>query len=148
MEHQFTEIQVSYKPTFPKADLPVISSPEQAYEALMKIWDHNTISYREEFIILLLNNAKQCLGWHKISIGGSKSTIVDPAAIFSVALKSHSSSLILAHNHPSGVLEASHADIALTKRLCEGARLIGNSIDDHIIITADGYLSFRDKGLI
>ena len=83
-------------------------------------WDADLIEYQEEFKILLLNRANKVLGIVAISRGGVVGTIADPKVIFAAALTCNSSSIILAHNHPSGNLQPSHADLNLTKKMLEG----------------------------
>ena len=128
--------------------LPQVTSPERAYEYLLQVWDMDTINYKEEFIVLLLNNAKRVLGWAKISSGGSTATIVEPVMVFQVALLTHANSIILAHNHPSGRMEASMSDIALTKKIHEIGGVLGVSIDDHLVISSQSYLSFREQKIL
>ncbi len=127
--------------------LPQVTSPEKAYEYLLQIWDMDTINYKEEFVVLLLNNAKRVLGWAKISSGGSSATIVEPAMVFQVALLTHASSIILAHNHPSGRMEASMSDIALTKKIARIGNLMSIEVDDHLIISSALFTSLRRKEL-
>lgn len=103
---------------------------------------------REEFNILLLNRANHVLGWFNVSIGGVASTVVDPKVIFSVALKCNASGIILSHNHPSGNLNPSDADLNLTKKLNSGGKLLEINILDHLILTTDRYYSFADEGML
>ena len=103
---------------------------------------------KEVFIVAFLNNAKYLTGYRKISSGGSTATIVDPAEVMRQAVLNEAQSLLLLHNHPSGQLSESKADIQLTKRLVESGKLLGIPIDDHIIIAGDGYTSLRTKGII
>jgi len=124
MENSIAEVSLKYKTNTPLESLPVIDTPKKAEELLRKVWDHDAILLKEEFIVLLLNNAKRCLGWTKISSGGATATIVDPAPVFQVALLGNASSIILAHNHPSGLLQESAADINLTNRIVKAGRLI------------------------
>lgn len=102
----------------------------------------------EEFWILLLNKANKVLEKTLISKGGLASTIADPKIIFKAALNHQAANVILAHNHPSGNLKPSNADISLTKKLIEGAKLLDLAILDHIIFTDKGYFSFADEGLL
>lgn len=139
------EVSLAYKATQSVETLPSITSPEEAHEYLRSIWDQNTIELREEFLVVLLNNAKKVLGWSRISTGGSTATIVEPSAIFQLALLGKASSIICCHNHPSGNLKASSADIQLTKRIKEVGDLLGIPLDDHIILTRSGYVSLRDE---
>lgn len=101
----------------------------------------------EEFWILLLNRAHKVLSKHLISKGGQAGTIADPKIIFNIALENHAAALILVHNHPSGNLKPSHADLELTKKLRSAGQLLDMPVLDHLIITDHGFLSFGDEGL-
>ena len=84
---------------------------------------------QEEFKVLLLNRSNRVIGVYDASTGGICGTVVDPRLILATALKSLSVSLILAHNHPSGVLDPSHADLAVAARVWEeglGTALVDN----------------------
>src|SRR5690606_1039682 len=97
---------------------------------------------------LLLNRANKVLGIVPISKGGTSATIADPKLIFVSAIKSNASAIILAHNHPSGNLQPSTADISLTKKIMEGGKLLDVPVIDHIIVTGHGYYSFADEGAL
>jgi DNA repair protein RadC len=146
--HTIAEVSLAYKASQPVETLPTITSPAEAAEYLRSIWDLNTLQLREEFIVILLNNAKKVLGWSRISTGGSTATIVEPSAVFQLALLGKADSIICAHNHPSGNLKNSQADTLLTRRLKDAGKLLGVALDDHIILTQGGYLSLREEGLI
>ena len=145
---QIAEVSLAYKSSQNVDKLPIITGPEEAAYYLRSIWTPDTLELREEFVIVLLNNAKRVLGWSLISSGGSTATIVEPSAVFQTAMLGKAESIICAHNHPSGNRKESKTDIKLTKRLCEAGRMLGIPVDDHIIMTRDGYTSFRNKGLI
>ena len=81
-----------------------------------------------------------------VSQGGIANTVADPKLIFGCALKAAASGIILAHNHPSGSLQASHADIDLTKKLRYGGKLLDIQVLDPIIMTSESYYSFADEG--
>jgi DNA repair protein RadC len=83
-----------------------------------------------------------------VSQGGIAVTVADPKVIFVCALKAAASGMILAHNHPSGNLVVSQADIDLTKKLSAGGRLLEIAVLDHIIMTNESYLPFADEGLL
>ncbi|MFH5883675.1 JAB domain-containing protein [Halalkalibaculum sp. DA3122] len=142
------EISLKYEPCILPSELPSVTGPQDAERILREVWDADKIQLREEFMVLLLNTAKKCLGWSKISSGSSSATIVDPATIFQVALLSNATSIILAHNHPSGNLEPSESDKKLTHRIKESGKLLGIQVDDHLIITADSYISFKVRGIL
>ncbi len=102
----------------------------------------------EEFWVLFLNRAHLILGKERISIGGFSATVVDPKVVFKKALDRNASSVILVHNHPSGSLKASQADIDLTKKLVGAGELLDITVLDHLIVAQEGYFSFSDAGLL
>jgi DNA repair protein RadC len=106
------------------------------------------LEYFEEFKILLLNNSNKVLGSYDVSSGGITGTVVDIRIIFTAALKSNATSIIMMHNHPSGTLIASQADIAITQKVKEAGRLLEISLLDHLIITSESYFSFADDGAL
>jgi len=138
------EIQLSYRPTCRSG--PVISSSHDAYEELLKWFPKETISLQERFVALYLNRANRVLGAYLASSGGITGTVADPRLIMTVALKSAAVSIILSHNHPSGNLKASAADIQLTKKIQEAGQLLDIQVVDHLILSYDGYYSFADEG--
>ncbi len=103
---------------------------------------------QEHFYVAFLNNSRVMTGYKKISSGGSNSTIVEPAEVIRQAILNQANSIILAHNHPSGHLRVSRADISLTRRLKKAGELVKIEIDDHIIVAGDGYISMRQRGLV
>lgn len=102
----------------------------------------------EAFWIVLLNRANRVIKKHQISQGGVAGTVADPKLIFKIALEELASGIVLAHNHPSGNLNASQADIDLTKKLKESGKLLEIQVLDHLIIAGKKYLSFADEGLM
>ncbi len=101
----------------------------------------------EEFWILLLNRSNHVIGRANISIGGTAGTIVDAKIIFKKALEMQASGLILCHNHPSGSLQPSQADISVTRKLKQGGTYLDINILDHLIVSEKGYCSLADEGL-
>ena len=102
----------------------------------------------EEVNCLLMNRSRGCIGVVNISKGGTQGTFVDSKIIFGAALMAGASHIVMSHNHPSGVLRPSKQDIEVTQKINTGASCIDVMLDDHIIITENGYFSFRDNGLI
>jgi len=102
----------------------------------------------EAFWIVLLNRANRVIKKHQISQGGVAGTVADPKIIFKIALEELASGVILAHNHPSGNLTASKADIDLTKKLKESGKLLEIEVLDHLIIAGKNYMSFADEGFM
>jgi DNA repair protein RadC len=150
MENQFkvSEIEISYRPAFRLSEKPRVSSSDVVYRILDQHWDHNKLELVEEFKIMLLNRQNRVLGVLNVAQGGFSEVIADPKVIFSAALKACASGIILSHNHPSAELRPSEADIKLTRKMVEGGKLLGIEVHDHIIISAYGYYSFMDEGMM
>jgi DNA repair protein RadC len=124
-----------------------VAGSRDVYDVLQRIWSPR-IDHVEEFMVLCLNRANRVLGWAKISQGGLSGTVADPKVIFQVALKSNACSLILAHNHPSGNLQPSEADIHLTRKLKDAGVLLDLPVLDHLIVSSEGFYSFANEGLL
>jgi len=103
---------------------------------------------KEQFWVILLNRANRILKKEQISSGGVTGTVADPKIIFKAALDQYASSIILVHNHPSGNLKPSQADIDLTNKMKSAGKLLEIPVLDHIIFGDEGYLSFADEGMI
>jgi DNA repair protein RadC len=102
----------------------------------------------EEFWVIYLNRRSRIIYKTMVSQGGLTSTIADPRIIFRIALDVHASSLIIAHNHPSGDVDPSQADLHITRKLFEGAKIFDLQLVDHLIISGNNYCSFADSGLL
>lgn len=102
----------------------------------------------EEFWVIMLNRANQVTKKQQISSGGVSGTVADPKIIFKMALDELASSIILTHNHPSGNLRPSQADISLTKKLKEAGKMLEIPVLDHLIFTNDAYFSFADANMM
>jgi DNA repair protein RadC len=102
----------------------------------------------EEFWILLLNRANDVMRKERVSLGGVSGTVVDPKIIFKSALDHLACSVILCHNHPSGNVKPSEADIRLTDQLKKAGMLLEIPVLDHVIITNNGFYSFADEGML
>jgi DNA repair protein RadC len=100
----------------------------------------------EQFWVIFLNRASRIIAEKMIGEGGISQVAVDIKKIFIYALEYKASSIICFHNHPSGNLQPSHADIQLTKQLKNAAKIIEIGLLDHLIITENGYYSFADEG--
>ncbi len=144
--HNIAEISIKYEPNFKMSELPKVSSSKDAYVILSGNWEE--MVYRESFKIILLNRGNKALGISTISKGGISGTVADPKIIFQIAIKANASSIILAHNHPSGNMKYSTQDLALTKKITAAGKTLDVAVLDHIILTDSGYYSFADNGLI
>ena len=143
-----SEIQLSYRSAVKPSMRPKISGSEDAYKVLQESWDKSTIELFEQFRVMFVNRSNRVLGLFLVSSGGISGTTVDPKLIFVAALKSGATGLILSHNHPSGNLTPSQADIQLTKKVNDGGKLLDIQLLDHIIVTQDCYFSFADEGIL
>ena len=143
-----SEIEISYTPKQLTFSRPIITTSNDVYEIFKELFDTKLLNIKEECIVLFLNRCNKITGWHKVSSGGITGTVVDIRLILSIALKSLSCGLLIAHNHPSGNLKPSAIDIKLTTSLKEAAKMMDIKLLDHLIITVDGYYSFADEGLI
>jgi DNA repair protein RadC len=97
-------------------------------------------------LILYLNNSNRTVGYSIASIGGITGTLVDIRLVLRDALLTQCTSLILVHNHPSGSLRPSQADIALTDKVQKAAAVMDVKLLDHLILTEDGFYSMADDG--
>jgi DNA repair protein RadC len=86
------------------------------------------------------------MGRSRISTGGMAGTVVDAKILFRKALHAEASAIILCHNHPSGNLFPSQADLDLTKKLVKAGRAVDIPVLDHLIVSERGYYSFADEG--
>lgn len=145
---QVAEIQVSYTPSIAPLQLPQIVSSKTLYDIMFSFWDKETLNYQELFYVAYLNRANRILGIHLHSQGGIAGTVVDVRQILGVALKANASSFILCHNHPSGNLRPSQADIDITQKIKQGAKAMEISLLDHLIITSRDFYSFADEGML
>ncbi|MCM4158433.1 DNA repair protein [Antarcticibacterium flavum] len=149
MKNKVNEISIKYNGNFKIAQAPKITSSMSAKELLFETWNKDQIGLQECFKVILLNNANKVKGIYEVSTGGITGTLVDLRIIFAVILKSLTTSVILAHNHPSGTLKPSEADKSLTQKIKSAGILLDVKILDHLIITPDGdYFSFADEGLL
>lgn len=147
MKSNISEITIQYNPIIKPKDRPKLTSSIQCYEYLLGNWD-NMIYLQEVFCVMLLDQKCGVIGIKEISRGGISGTFVDAKSVFSIALLTYASSIVLAHNHPSGNLRPSAPDIDLTSNLIKCGKMLDIQVQDHLIITPEGYYSFADEGII
>lgn len=124
-----------------------VDSSATASEFIRKFYPVD-LNYREAFVALYLNRANNVQGFTIISTGGLSGTVADPKLIFQNALLCNASSLIVSHNHPSGNVKPSHADINVTKKIKEVGTALNLPLIDHVILTENDLFSFADEGLL
>jgi DNA repair protein RadC len=103
---------------------------------------------REHFIALFLDAAHQVVSYSIVAIGTATSCPIHPRELFQHAVLTGAIAIIIAHNHPSGSINASVEDKNITRKLEEAGRVLGIPIIDHVIFTDDGYFSFDERGWI
>lgn len=132
---QYGEIQIN----------PKINSSRDAYKIM-----HPILSdlQHEEFWVLYLNNSCKVVAKHQVSKGGFTATIVDIRLLFKRALELSAVGLVVCHNHPSGKLKPSSADIQITKKIKEAGETLDIKLLDHLILTEKTYFSFADEGVL
>lgn len=123
---------------------PIIDSVKEAVEHLSDLKGKK----KEHFVALYLNARKQLVHKEIVSIGTLTETVAHPREVFEPAIRNFAASVILAHNHPSKNMEVSDADIKLTEKLIQSGAILDIEVIDHIVISDDGYISFKEKGLL
>lgn len=122
-----------------------ITSSQDVFEYFTSIFGDSNY---EEFYILLLNRANKIIKEVQISEGGISGTVADPKKIFKIAMENNSSAIILCHNHPSGNIQPSDADIKLTNKLKNAGAMLDLPVIDHIILGEENYYSFADENTL
>lgn len=122
-----------------------LTSPDEVRDFLLF-----TLALREQevFGVLLLDNRNRVLLWRELFYGTLNQTAVYPREVVKLALQHNAAAVILVHNHPSGLPEASDADVALTRRLQQAMALIDVRIPDHFIVAGDHTVSMAERGLL
>ena len=145
---QVAEVELVYKSKVQPSERPHITSSLDAYNLIKLLWDQDKIDLVEQFKVLFMNRANKILCLYNLSSGGITGTVADPRLIYAAALKINAVSLILCHNHPSGSLKPSGADIDLTRKIKTAGTYFDMKVFDHLIITSETYFSFSDEGLL
>ena len=120
---------------FEVSERPIIDSPEKALTQLADIRDKK----QEYFVCLTLDGANRLIAKRIITIGTLTASLVHPREVFADAISDCAASIIVAHNHPSGSLNASTDDLQLTDRIKDSAELLGIPLLWHVLITSDSY---------
>ena len=121
-----------------------ITSAKDVYDELKEYQNKQ----QEYFLCLYLDGANHLIQTKVITIGILNQSLVHPREVFSYAIEKRCASIIVAHNHPSGILEASSEDINVTKRLKESSQILGIELLDHLIFTESGFISLKEDGIL
>ena len=129
---------------------PKLNSSTDSYKLLCKFLKPEITRMQEVFCLIGINNANVPIGWSLSATGGVAGVVADPKIIFATAISWMASGIIVCHNHPSGNLTPSQADVELTKKLVAAGRTLDIKVMDHIIINGEltDYYSFADNGVI
>ncbi len=122
----------------------LLLTPQDVWNELKDIRDNK----KEHFLVFFLDSRNQEIKREVISVGTLNANLVHPREVFEPAIRHSAAQVIIAHNHPSGDPKPSTADLEITKRLTEAGKLMGIEVADHIIITKNSYISFREERLI
>lgn len=122
-----------------------IRSPKDSYECIKPFLENRD---REYFIVVSLDTKNQPMSINICHIGNLNSSIVHPREVFKAAILSNACSVLIGHNHPSGIVDPSHEDKEITNRLVSAGNILGIEVLDHIIVGDDTYLSFKEQALI
>lgn len=146
-EKFLNEIKVQYERKPISLGKGKVKCSSDVVEILKEIYDKYRIGFQEEVIVLMFSFTNQLIGYFKLSSGGLTSTVVDTRIIFSVALKSLATNVIISHNHPSGNMLPSKQDDELTRRIVDAGKILDISLLDHIIVSPQfDYFSYADEG--
>lgn len=147
-DNNIAEVRLIYSNRVSASDRPQVRSSVDALKLFRESWDKETIELYEECKLMLLNRANKVLGIAQISQGGISGTVTDVRIVLQYALKANASAIVLCHNHPSGNLQPSDADLKITSKLKEAAMIHEINFLDHLIITAGSFYSMADMGCI
>lgn len=144
---QLPKITISFKVTRPTNYSPtIIKRSEELADVVRNLFDSKTFDWTEEMLLMCLNRRNEIMHYSKISQGGMTGTVCDVRVVMLTALQSAATSIVLAHNHPSGSLKPSQQDIQITEQVRQAGLVHEIKLLDHIIFTTDSFYSMRDEG--
>ena len=128
----------------------IVDSPQAMYDILKAtlLAEDEIDQDKEHFWVIHLDARNRIKALELVSLGTINASIVHPREVFTRAVALRSSSLILAHNHPSGDLQPSTQDIEITEKLVQAGEILRIDIVDNLVITKDGFYSFKQEGLL
>ena len=144
-----SEVKLVYRTNVKASERFQVKTSKDAFEIFWEAWDQDSIEHVEEFKLMLLTRSNKVLGIASISKGGISGTVTDVRVILQYAIKANASGIIICHNHPSGNLQPSESDLAITRKVKDSAVLMDIQLLDHLIINPEGrYYSMADEGII
>jgi DNA repair protein RadC len=143
------EVDVIYRYTDTLNDRPVIKSADEAITIFKQLFISEKLGLQEQFVVIYLNRCNKVIGTSNLFVGGVSGTVVDLKILLSVGIKLMATGILVSHNHPSGNLQPSDADIKLTKKIVQALECLDMTLLDHLIISPEfKYLSFANEGLL
>jgi len=124
-----------------------IKNSQNVYDFIKSMW-HSDIQIIERFLLLTISRKNSIISYQWISQGGLSGTAIDLRIIFKTAIEALSSAIIVCHNHPSGNLNPSDADITITDKISSAGNILDVKLLDHLIITSNAYYSMADNNLL
>jgi DNA repair protein RadC len=137
-------IEIGRRLASPPADEPRVGSPAEAYVLVRDL----KAARKEHLVALYLDAQNRLIRRETVSIGGLNTTRTHPREVLQPAIVHSALAFILVHNHPSGSLEPSRDDVEFTRTIARAGELMGINLYDHLIVSARGYVSLKEKGLI
>lgn len=144
-----SEVKLIYRTKVKASERFQVKTSKDAFEIFIEAWDLDSIEHVEEFKLMLLTRSNKVLGIASISKGGINGTVTDVRIILQYAIKANASGIIICHNHPSGNLQPSESDLAITRKVKDSATVMDVQLLDHLIIIPEGkYFSMADEGVL
>jgi DNA repair protein RadC len=103
-------------------------------------------SRQEHFLVITMDGQHQIIGIHISTIGTAQKVVIHPREVFIHAIRDNATTIMVAHNHPSGGIKPSKEDIEITEKLNSAAEILGFFFLDHLIFTKKEFYSFRQNG--
>jgi DNA repair protein RadC len=146
--HIVSEIELVYISKVESSKRFEIRKSVDAWWLLKRSWNKKRINLVEQFKVIYLDTANHVLAIKNMSVGGLTGTVADPRLVMAAGLILKATAIVICHNHPSGNLNPSQRDIALTQKIKQACLLLDMQLTDHIILSSEGYLSLADEGLL
>jgi DNA repair protein RadC len=144
-----SEVRLVYRTKVKASDRLQVKCSKDAFDIFMESWDLESIEHVEEFKLMLLTRSNTVLGIASISKWGINGTVTDVRIILQYAIKANASDIIICHNHPSGNMQRSESDLAITRKIKESGNVMDVQLLDHLIIIPEGrYYSMGDEGIL
>jgi DNA repair protein RadC len=149
LQTNISEVRLVYRTKVKASERLRVKCSKDAFDIFMENWDLDSIEHIEEFKLMLLTRSNKVLGIASISKGGISGTVTDVRVILQYAIKANASGIIICHNHPSGNVQPSESDIAITRKIKESGIVMYIQLLDHLIIVPEGnYYRMGDEGIV